>query len=205
LLQKHHARLGPRTPHPLKTEIPARRCYFAIGSNGYVSNLPDFGPNFLCTVQPIIRLTNNQTAILNEINAMAAYGATVVPTGLTWGWHLLSPNGPFGDGVAYTDTQTVKAIILVTDGQNDVQLSYNGVTSTGPTNGFNKSVYNAYGYESGPHLNIQSLPASLVGVQDLAAYNLDQKEIQLCNNINGRVRKFRPHQDLRNRIRQRYQ
>src|SRR6516225_9588861 len=33
LLQKHHARLGPRTPHPLKTEIPARRCYFAIGSS----------------------------------------------------------------------------------------------------------------------------------------------------------------------------
>jgi Flp pilus assembly protein TadG len=152
-------------------------------NNGNVSNLPDFGPNFLCTVQPIIRITNNQTAILNEINAMSAYGATVVPAGLMWGWHLLSPNGPFGDGVAYTDTQTIKAIILVTDGQNDVQLSYNGVTSTSPTNGFNKSVYNAYGYGSGPHLNILSLPASLVGVEDQSNYNLDQKEIQLCNNI----------------------
>ena len=70
-------------------------------------------------------------------------------------------------------------IILVTDGQNDVQL--NG--STIPTNGFDKSVYNAYGYGSGPHLNILALPVSKVGVQDQSNYNIDQKEIQLCNNI----------------------
>jgi Flp pilus assembly protein TadG len=146
-------------------------------TNGFVQNLPDYGPNFDCTVQPIIRLTNDKTAILNEISAMTAYGATVVPAGL----NLLSPNGPFGDGVAYTDIQTIKAIILVTDGQNDVQL--NG--SASPTNGFNKSVYNAYGYGSGPHLNILSLPASKAGVQDRSNYNIDQKEIQLCNNIKG--------------------
>ncbi|MFY9875283.1 MAG: hypothetical protein WAL20_06520, partial [Rhodomicrobium sp.] len=137
------------------------------------------GPNSICTPQPIIRLTNDKTAILNEINAMSASGATVVPAGLMWGWHLLSPNGPFGDGVAYTNIQTIKAIILVTDGQNDVQLS----GSTTPTNGFNKSVYSAYGYGSGPHLNILALPVSKVGVQDQSNYNIDQKEIQLCNNI----------------------
>ncbi len=147
--------------------------------NASVQYLPDYGPNFVCTVQPIIRLTNNQTAILNEINAMYAYGATVVPAGLMWGWHLLSPNGPFADGAPYSDTGTVKAIILVTDGQNDVQLG----GSTIPTNGFDKSVYNAYGYGSGPHLNISSLPASLIGAQDPSNYNIDQKEIQLCNNI----------------------
>ena len=39
-MQKHHARLGPRTPHPLKTEIPARRCYFAIGSFFYHDPAP---------------------------------------------------------------------------------------------------------------------------------------------------------------------
>jgi Flp pilus assembly protein TadG len=152
-------------------------------TNGSVQNLPNYGPNFDCTVQPIIRLTNDQSAILNEINAMDAYGATVVPAGLMWGWHLLSPYGPFGDGVAYSDNETIKAIILVTDGQNDVQLGSGGVTPTSPTNGFDKSVYNAYGYGSGPHLNILSLPAFLSGVQDPSNYNLDQKEIQLCNNI----------------------
>lgn len=148
-------------------------------NNAYVQYLPDLGPNFVCTVQPIIRLTNSQTAILKEINAMYAYGATVVPAGLMWGWHLLSPNGPFRDGASYSATDTVKAIILVTDGQNDVQLG----GSTTPTNGFDLSVYNAYGYGAGPHLNISALPSSLIGVKEPSNYNLDQKEIQLCNNI----------------------
>lgn len=148
-------------------------------TNGSVSGQPDLGPSFFCTRQPIIRLTNNQTAILTEINAMTPYGPTAIPAGLMWGWHLLSPNGPFGDGVAYSDTETIKAIILVTDGQNDVQNN----SSTIPTDGFNKSFYTAYGFLSGPHLNINALPQNLYQVEDQAAYNLDLKQNQLCNNI----------------------
>ncbi len=136
------------------------------------------GSNFLCTAQPVIRLSTNQTDIINEINAMTAGGATVVPAGLMWGWHLLSPNGPFADGVAYTDSSTVKVIIVLTDGDNDVQDQQPPVAAT---NGFNQSVYNAYGYGSGPHLNI--LPGPTDGSLDQADYNIDQKEIALCNNI----------------------
>ena len=137
------------------------------------------GPNNLCTIQPIIRLTNNQSAILNEIDAMTAYGATVIPAGLMWGWHLLSPNGPFADGVPYSNTSTIKVIILVTDGYNDVQDQQ---PNTYSTNGFNAAIYTAYGYAS-PHLNLLPLPSSLNGVEDQADYNLDQKLITLCNNI----------------------
>jgi Flp pilus assembly protein TadG len=130
------------------------------------------GPNAMCTIQEIIRLTNDQTAILNEIDAMAASGNTVIPAGLMWGWHLLSPNGPFADGVPYSDTRTVKAIILVTDGYNDV---------SGGNNGIDKSVFNAYGYGSGPHLNVLSVPPGVNRPQP--EYNLDQKLLQLCSNI----------------------
>ncbi|MGO9172460.1 MAG: pilus assembly protein TadG-related protein [Rhodomicrobium sp.] len=153
--------------------------------NGSVQGLPDLGPNFSCPLQQIIRLTNDQTAVLNEINAMKAYGATVIPAGLMWGWHLLSPNGPFGDGVPYSNTTTVKVIILLTDGFNDVQLTSNYVPPTEPTNGFNQSIYSAYGYAGSTpsHLKSVSLPADMNGVQDQPDYNLDQKEIQLCNNI----------------------
>jgi Flp pilus assembly protein TadG len=154
----------------------------SVQSNGY-------GPNALCTVQPIIPLTNSQTDIINEINAMQAYGATVIPAGLTWGWHLISPNVssvvfPNNAAVAYTNNNTIKVIILLTDGYNDVQLSQLGVPPATTTNGFNQSVYSAYGYAAaGNHLNLLPLPASLNGVQDQPDYNLDQKEIQLCNNI----------------------
>ena len=158
-----------------------QKCIAKYTTSPQVQNSSN-GPNNLCTIQPIIRLTNNQSAIQNEIDAMTAYGATVIPAGLMWGWHLLSPNGPFADGVAYSNATTLKAIILVTDGQNDVQL-HSGSNPTGPTNGFNKSVYNAYGYGSGPHLNLLPLPQALNGVIDQADYNLDQKLITLCNNI----------------------
>ncbi len=140
------------------------------------------GPNSLCTpLQPIIRLTNDQSAILTEINAMVANGATVIPAGLMWGWHLLSPNGPFADGVPYSDQTTIKAIILVTDGFNDVQLSSGNGVPTSTSNGFDKSIYNAYGYGTGPHLNLVAVPNGVN--EDQPDYNLDLKLTALCNNI----------------------
>ncbi|MFZ1108885.1 MAG: TadE/TadG family type IV pilus assembly protein [Rhodomicrobium sp.] len=158
--------------------------------NGVVQGQPNYGPNFTCAVQPIIPLTNDQTAILAEINAMQASGATVIPAGLVWGWHVISPivapvlfPSNAYQPVSYTDTNTIKVIILLTDGEADVQLTYNYQPPTGPTNGFDKSIYNAYGYGTGPHLNILALPGTLLGVQDQPDYNLDQKEIALCNNI----------------------
>ncbi len=149
-----------------------------------------YGPNALCTVQQIIPLTNgaNQTEIINEINAMTAYGATVIPAGLEWGWHVISPSVssvifPGNEAASYSNITTLKVIILLTDGYNDVQLGELGVTPTQTTNGFNDSIYSAYGYGSGPHLNLLSLPESENGVIDQPDYNLDQKEIALCNNI----------------------
>ncbi len=139
------------------------------------------GPNTLCTKQPIIRLSNDQSAILSEISAMTAYGATVIPAGLVWGWHVLSPNGPFADGVPYSNSTTVKVIILVTDGFNDVQLSSGSGVPTTTSNGFNQSIYNAYGYGSGPHLNLFSVPNGVS--EDQPDYTLDQKLVTLCNNI----------------------
>ncbi len=161
------------------------------GTAGYGSTCQGttgLGPNFLCAIQPIIPLTNDQTAILNEINAMQASGATVIPAGLTWGWHLISPIVssvlfPSNAAAPYSDATTIKAIILLTDGEADVQLTSNYQPPTTTTNGFNQSVFSAYGYGTGPHLNILPLPSSLNGVQDQPDYNLDQKEIQLCNNI----------------------
>ena len=114
---------------------------------------------------------------------MSADGATVIPVGLIWGWHLLSPNGPFvknGVPVPYSDDTTIKAIILVTDGFNNVQLQGN-VVPTRTDNGFNKSIYTAYGYGSGPHLNITAVPNGVS--EDQPDYNLDLKLAALCNNI----------------------
>ncbi len=137
------------------------------------------GPNYLCAVQPIIRLTNDQNAIINEINAMEAQGNTVIPAGLMWGWHLLSPYGPFSDGVPYSNTDTIKVIILVTDGDNNIWKPANGQMN----GGFNKSVFSAYGYGKDTHLQLYTVPPDLEGKRDVPNYTLDQKELQLCKNI----------------------
>jgi hypothetical protein len=101
---------------------------------------------------------------------MSPSGNTVVPAGLMWGWHLLSPNGPFADGTLYSNASTIKAIILLTDGDNDV---------SGGRNSFNKSVFSAYGYGNGPHLTLKTSTNS----RPHPEFNLDAKLSQLCDNI----------------------
>jgi Flp pilus assembly protein TadG len=135
------------------------------------------GPNYLCPIKAILRLTNQKQPVLDEINGMSPKGNTVIPAGLMWGWHLVSPNfWPFvtidekGNHVpaSYDDEEMIKAIVLVTDGDNNV--------SSG-NNGFNQSYYSAYGYagDAGKHLKVYP---SLTAEQ-----NLDQKLLTLCSNI----------------------
>lgn len=73
----------------------------------------------LKAVQP---LTNSRTTVLNLINSLDADGNTAGHLGTAWAYYTLSPlwnsiwplaNRP----VAYTDVQTIKAAILMTDGE----------------------------------------------------------------------------------------
>ncbi|ADL00335.1 von Willebrand factor type A [Brevundimonas subvibrioides ATCC 15264] len=95
-----------------------------------------FGPNRGCDLQPIIRLTDNYTALRTAVNNMIASGNTNVPLGTMWGWHTLSPNAPFGDGRPYGTERLKKIIIIMTDGANVMS------DTTSP----NDSTYNGLGY-----------------------------------------------------------
>ena len=120
-------------------------------------------PNYKCG-EPVQPLTNDRATITSRINAMRADGNTVIPEGLAWGWRLISPGAPFSEGVAYTQQDVIKAIILLTDGENSVQ-----------GNGSFGSFFTAYGYKNIPVSNNQ-LGANANGT-------LDTKTTQLCNNI----------------------
>jgi hypothetical protein len=95
------------------------------------------GPNAGCDMQQITALTNDMQSLETKINSMVAQGYTNVPMGLTWGWKLISPPPPFIDGVAYSDNRTIKAIVLMTDGENDM---------TGENSTLNKGRYTAQGF-----------------------------------------------------------
>ena len=94
------------------------------------------GPNEGCAIQSISRLSTNWTALKTKITNMVADGETHIPLGMIWGWHLLSPNLPFQDGVAYSTPKTTKVVVLMTDGENTY-------TDNGKYNG---SAYDGYGY-----------------------------------------------------------
>lgn len=93
-------------------------------------------PNRACTTSPITPLTNSRRTIEDAIRAMGASGNTNIPNGIGWGVRVLSPQAPFTEGSEFGDRDTLKAMIIMTDGQN--VMSGN--------NGHFMSEYSAYGY-----------------------------------------------------------
>lgn len=92
------------------------------------------GPNYLCP-QQVTPMTNNQTTLLNAINAMTAQGDTLINQGLEWGWNMLSPRwqGQWGGTMnsnglplAYNTPGMSKVIVLLTDGTNTVDNTAHG-------------------------------------------------------------------------------
>lgn len=169
-------------------------CKYATPTNAVSSSatgIPN-GPNFGCTTQPLLRLTNSTSTLKSLINNMAPLGSTNIHEGLMWGWRTLSPNSVFKDDnqAAYTasssnsDTTTInKIIILMTDGENSWSTWPNAPTG---------SYYFAAGYFQ--NANTQSaktltpntrLPPKNQNVNDAdsARNALDALTAEACKNI----------------------
>jgi len=128
---------------------------------------PGYGPNYNCASAPILPLTNVKATITSAIDAMAAGGNTVIPEGLAWGWRVLSPGPPFTEGAPYDDQATLKILVLLTDGANNI----------GSNNTHNHSEFSAYGFAASGWLGATN------GSQTRLV--LDTKTAALCNNIKG--------------------
>ncbi|NNF80843.1 MAG: VWA domain-containing protein [Rhizobiales bacterium] len=76
------------------------------GCDGYVNNS--------LYVQP---LTTNTASIQSQLDDMTPYAWTNIALGMAFGWHMLSPNAPYVQASEYNDGQTLKAIVLLTDGK----------------------------------------------------------------------------------------
>ena len=130
------------------------------------------GPNKGCpqAITPL-RNANSKAAIKASIDAMIAYPATgtFIPAGLVWGWHVVSPGVPYTEGLAPGDEyydQTVKAVVLFTDGDNSV---------TGISN-HNRSYFSAFNYVSEGRMGTTTSYTT-------ATDNLDAKTSELCGNV----------------------
>lgn len=67
-------------------------------------------------------LTNDKDALNSKIDELVANGETYIPSGLVWGWRILSKEAPFTDadnyGKAADGTNVRKVMVLMTDGAN---------------------------------------------------------------------------------------
>jgi len=124
------------------------------------------GPDLNCPPRAITPLTDTKSTVVSAINALQPKGYTVIPAGLLWGWRVLSPGAPFTEGKPYDEEKWIKAIVLLTDGQNEVG---------GGAYNHNKSDYNAFGYAAKGHLGNNS------GTE--TKQELNAKTQTVCGNI----------------------
>jgi Flp pilus assembly protein TadG len=155
------------------TSIPgdavAKQRSWSRYSGASVPNLgysPPLGPNYNCPSSPVLPLTNVKGTITSAIGSMVAAGNTVIPEGIAWGWRVLSPGLPFPEGAPYSDKDTMRFLILLTDGENNVG---------GGTNFHNESLFSAFGFAASGHLGSKD------GSQ--ARQVLDAKTATLCTNV----------------------
>ncbi len=61
-------------------------------------------------------LTNDFASLKSQLSTMTPYAYTHVALGVEFGYHVLSPNAPFSEGVSYANKKTQKYMIVLTDG-----------------------------------------------------------------------------------------
>ena len=149
---------------------PARQL-FTGKYNGFTATTeeegPDTkGPNKSCG-QPIRPLGNDKGALINDIRQMTYWNGSGkdIAQGLVWGWRVLSHSEPFSEGVPYTDDETLKAIVLLSDGGNKVVHQ---------SNNLNYSDYNSYNYLSHDRLDTTHHLTAAARIDDKMEYICDQ-------------------------------
>ena len=85
---------------------PIAKVHASDGCGAYV-------PNNL----KVMPLTGDFAAVTGQLAAMKPYAWTHIALGAEFGFHLLSPDAPFTEGAAYSDTKTKKVMVLLTDGR----------------------------------------------------------------------------------------
>ncbi|WP_170937140.1 MULTISPECIES: pilus assembly protein [Rhodomicrobium] len=93
--------------------------YDGSRKNAYRGDTGD-DQNFNCPAARVQPLTSDKAVIQTAIKNMVAEGSTNIPEGLAWGWRVISPTAPFTEGAPYSAPDTVKAIVVLSDGANNV-------------------------------------------------------------------------------------
>lgn len=153
------------------------------------------GPNTLCAMSPILPLTASRAAVEAAVDAIEApdkSGGTTVATGMQGAWYTLSPNwqnqwsgiatsAEFGTlPLAYNTRNMNKAVVILTDGDNNWQPPYtsgNYTVRDSPlgANWFTELMYNAYGRRSDYNANTTGGDIATAGSSSAQQSNADTR------------------------------
>ncbi|MGL4637865.1 MAG: pilus assembly protein TadG-related protein [Beijerinckiaceae bacterium] len=100
-----------------------------VGSRNFPLNTQDGGygtriPGIMGVTcgTPLLDLTTNVSTVRSTINGLTTSGETYIPSGLIWGWRMLSKGEPLDASCATCGTR--KFMVLVTDGRNTKAPNY---------------------------------------------------------------------------------
>ncbi len=101
-----------------------------VGSRNFPLNTQDgsYGTRIpgmmgITCATPLMEPTTDLTLVRSTINALTTTGETYVPSGLIWGWRMLSKGDPL-NAVAGGPGGARKVMVLVTDGRNTKSPNY---------------------------------------------------------------------------------
>ncbi len=128
-----------------------------------------------CPATAILPLNNTRATVKSRINAMVASGSTNIEQGAIWGFHTLSPTEPFTEGRSY-DEATSKILIVMTDGENNVNYATYSTTNT-----YGVSNWMAWGFRSNKRLLTESTtPKDSVATSAQAIAEVNRRTVLAC-------------------------
>jgi Flp pilus assembly protein TadG len=77
-------------------------------------------------VTELLPLTADRAEAEAKIGSMEARGYTYIPSGLTWGWHVLTHESPYSEALKDKELDELggtRALVLMTDGENTISAN----------------------------------------------------------------------------------
>ncbi len=107
--------------YPFNQTVDPPNVFNAASKWGYIDGSGENNSPYDCSayqannlqIQP---LTTDLAAVKAKLSSMSPVGNTNIPLGAEFGWNLLDPQPPYTEANAYTDPNTKKYLILLTDG-----------------------------------------------------------------------------------------
>jgi Flp pilus assembly protein TadG len=96
----------PGATNPSKWGHPFSKAHLGDGCDHYAPNHME-----------VVPLTNDFGGLRDQLADMRPYAWTHIALGAEFGYHLLSPNEPFGEGAAYGNKGVSKVMVILTDGR----------------------------------------------------------------------------------------